>query len=373
MEYEVYAYGKSAGFDNVNKSVRILANERSAPLYFYLQKREEKPAAAAIYKKEDVSVGAENYELRISKILQRLYTAMEKAYIDVGLSREDIQILLSVQPPQKAIGKWKAHQEAWPAIVKARNVSIEEMSSLGPSAVVALLEAKDKINERRGSDIFVLAITNIGKTAVPALIDGLSHVNAVVRARAATSLGKMGDGRAVEPLIRSLSDPDKRVVRAAVWSLGLLKDRAATEPLLELWHKEQVVSRTSIASALGQIGAKCAVKPIMVALEEYVSLARQTGNWDRNSWAMRVYAGALGQIGDTQAIPLLKKMLDAPPQKTKALKPKYLVADEAARALRSLGLEVIGDMEKGGYKLVTTTLNAEIKSDIKQEKIGMKS
>jgi hypothetical protein len=36
MEYEVYAYGKSAGFDTVNKSVRILANERTAPLYFYL-------------------------------------------------------------------------------------------------------------------------------------------------------------------------------------------------------------------------------------------------------------------------------------------------------------------------------------------------
>jgi HEAT repeat protein len=107
----------------------------------------------------------------------------------------------------------------------------------------------------------------------------------------------------------------------------------------------------------------------MVALEEYVSEARQTGNWDRNSWAMRVYAGALGQIGDQQAIPLLKKMLDAPPQRTKAPTPKYLVADTAARALRSLDLEVTGDVEKGGYKLVTTVLNTEIKSDIKQERI----
>ncbi|MHC4544128.1 MAG: HEAT repeat domain-containing protein [Planctomycetota bacterium] len=374
MEYEVYAYGKSSGFDTVNKSVRILANERTAPLYFYLQKREEEPAAVAIYKKEDVSVGTESYELRISKILQRLCTAMEKAYEDVGSSKEDIQVFFSgQQPPQKAIGKWKAYQEAWPAIVKARNAAIEEMASLGPSAVPVLLEAEDKSNEQRGADVFVLAITKIGKAAVPAVINGLSHVDAVVRVRAATSLGKMRDSRAVKHLIRSLSDPDKRVARATVWSLGLLRDTAATEPLLELWHKEQVDSRTLIASALGQIGAKRAAKPIVVALEEYVSRARQTGNWDMNSWAMRVYAGALGQIGDKQAIPLLKKMLDAPHQRTKALTPKYLVADAAARALRSLGLEVMGDVEQGGYKLVTTTLYTGIKGDIKQEKIGKKN
>ncbi|MHC4282743.1 MAG: HEAT repeat domain-containing protein, partial [Planctomycetota bacterium] len=361
MEYEVYASGKSAGFDTVNKSVRMPANERTVPLYFYLQKREEEPAAAAIYKKEDVSVGAESYELRVSRILQRLYTAMEKAYADVGLSKEDIQGLLSRQPPpQKAIGKWKSYQETWPAIVKARNAAIEEMASLGPSAVTVLLEAKDKSNERRGGDIFVSAITKIGKTVVPALIDGLSHVDVLARARAATSLGRMRDKRAVKPLIRSLSDPDKRVVGAAVRSLGRLKDIAATEPLMEMWHKGQVVSRTSIASALGQIGEKRAAEPIMAALEECVSKAQQTGNWDMNSWAMRVYAGALGQIGDPQAIGLLKKMLDAPHQRTKALKPVYLVADAAARALRSLGLEVTGDREKGGYKLVETVLNTGV-------------
>jgi HEAT repeat protein len=325
------------------------------------------------YRIVDVPESAESYELRVSRILQRLYTAMEKAYADVGLSKEDIQGLLSrQQPPQKAMGKWKSYQETWPAIVKARNAAIEQMASLGPSAVTVLLEAKDKSDERRGVDIFVSAITKIGKTAVPALIDGLSHVDVVARVRAATSLGKMRDKRAVKPLIRSLSDPDKRVVGAAVSSLGRLKDIAATEPLLELWHKGQIVSRTSIASALGQIGEKRAAEPIMAALEECVSKAQQTGNWDMNSWAvMRVYAGALGKIGDPRAIPLLKKMLDAPPQRTKAPTPLYLIADAAARALRSLGLEVTGDREKGGYKLIETALNTEVEGDIRQERIGM--
>jgi HEAT repeat protein len=325
------------------------------------------------YRIVDAPESAESNELRVSRILQRLYTAMEKAYADVGLSKEDIQGLLSVQqPPQEAMGKWKSYQEAWPAIVKARNAAIEQMASLGPSAVTVLLEAKDKSDERRGGDIFVYAIIKIGKTAVPALINGLSHVDVLARVRAATSLGKMRDKRAVEPLIRSLSDPDKRVVGAAVNSLGRLKDIAAIQPLMELWHKGQIVSRTSIASALGQIGDKRAAEPIMAALEECVSKAQQTGNWDMNSWAaMRVYAGALGKIGDPQAIGLLKKMLDAPPQRTKAPTPLYLIADAAARALRSLGLEVTGDREKGGYKLVETALNTEVKGGIKQERIGM--
>lgn len=325
------------------------------------------------YRIVDAPESAESNELRVSRILQRFYTAMEKAYADVGLSKEEIQGLLSVQqPPQKAMGKWRSYQEAWPAILKARNAAIEQMASLGPSSVTVLLEAKDKSNERRGGDIFVYAIIKIGKTAVPALIDGLSHVDVLARARAATSLGKMRDKRAVKPLIRSLSDPDKRVVGAAVSSLGRLKDIAAIQPLLELWHKGQIVSRTSIASALGQIGDKRVVEPIMAALEECVSKAQQTGNWDMNSWAaMRVYAGALGKIGDPQAIGLLKKMLDAPPQRTKAPTPLYLIADAAARALRSLGLEVTGDREKGGYKLVETALNTEVEGDIRQERIGM--
>jgi HEAT repeat protein len=311
-------------------------------------------------------------EAKVEEILNRLYTAMEKAYAEVGLSKRDIQGFLSrQQPPQKAMGKWKSYQETWPAIVKARNAAIAEMLSLGPSAVTVLLEAKDKSDERRGEDIFVSVITRIGKTAVPALIDGLSHVDVVARARAATSLGSMRDKRAVEPLIRSLSDPDTQVVRAAIRSLGLLKDSAATEPLLELWHKGRVVSGTSIASALGQIGDKRAAEPIIAALEGCVSKAQQTGNWDTNSWAMREYAYALGQIGDPQAIGLLKKMLDAPHQRTKSPTPIYLVADAAAWALRKLDLEVTGDREKGGYKLVETAFNIEVESDIRQERIGM--
>jgi HEAT repeat protein len=290
------------------------------------------------------------------------------------LTEEDVRILYKEMgqagPPQKLVGKWQAHNKAKKALLTKRQLAIDELAAFGPGAVSILLRTKSEILRSAGlHDVFVEAVVKMGKLAVPVVVDELSGAEVEPRIHAATALGRIGDAAAVEHLIRSLSDPDKRVVRAAVWSLGLLRGTAATEPLLEMWHKEQVVSRTSIASALGQIGDKCAAKPIRVALEEYVSLARQTGSWDKNSWAMRVYASALGQIGDQQAIPLLKKMLDAPAQKTKTLTPIYSVAEAAARALRSLGLEVIGDVEKGGYKLVETALNTRVKGDIKQEKI----
>jgi hypothetical protein len=67
---------------------------------------------------------------------------------------------------------------------------------------------------------------------------------------------------------------------------------------------------------------------------------------------MRGYAGALGQIGDPGAVPLLKETLAARPQQAKAATRIYLVAEAAARALRSLGLKVEGDRIKGGYRVV---------------------
>jgi hypothetical protein len=296
---------------------------------------------------------AESYEASVSAILQRLYTAVERAYERVGVSKEDVQRLFLTQaPPQKLMGKWKAYQDAWPEIAKAREAAIEEMASLGPGAVLILLRATDESDERRGGDLFVFAITKIGTPAVPALIDGLSREEPLVRTRAATSLGRIGDKRAVEPLIGVLDDTQPGVLRAAVWSLGRLADRRAVEPLLDLWNQQGGADKSGLAWALGHIGDRRAVEPIMVELEACVRRAQQEENWDRNDWAMHSYAGALGQIGDPRAVPLLRETLAAGPQQTKVGTPIYLVAEAAADALRSLGVEVEGDRIKGGYRVV---------------------
>ena len=58
---------------------------------------------------------------------------------------------------------------------------------------------------------------------VAALADGDSSV----RAFAATSLGRIGDTRAIPHLARALSDPDSTVQLAAVFALGLVRDAPA--------------------------------------------------------------------------------------------------------------------------------------------------
>ena len=317
------------------------------------------------------SHGPGNNSSAVSRCVERLSAAVEKAYANVGLSQEDVVALFQKMgqagPPPKLIGKWESYGKAKNKLRPLRQPAIEELTRLGPGAVGILLRTESQTLRFAGlHDVFVEAVVKMGRLAVPTLINELSDTELQTRVHAATVLGRIGDAAAVEPLIRTLSDPDRRVVRAAVWSLGLLKDTKATESLLDLWQKQDISDKPMIASALGQIGDKRASAPIMAALEECVSQAQQTGNWDMNSWAMRVYAGALGQIGDPGAVPLLKKMLIAGPQKTKASKPLYFVAEEAAKALRSLGLEVTGDREKGGYKVIEVASLAEIKGNVKK-------
>jgi len=100
------------------------------------------------------------------------------------------------------------------------------------------------------------------------------------------------------------------------------------------------------------IGDKRAVEPIRRELEKAVLEAQKTGNWHTESWEMGIYAFGLGQLQDQAAIPLLKIMLDAPPEKTKELKFVYFIAESAAQALRSFGFVVEGDGIKGGYRIV---------------------
>jgi HEAT repeat protein len=197
--------------------------------------------------------------------------------------------------------------------------------------------------------VFVNAIERIGQPAVPGIIKALSDQDRGVRARAITALGKIRDARAVIPLIRLLDDPDGGIVRSALWALGYHEDNRATDPLLRLWDKGEF--RREIAMAFGLIGDKRAVQPIMTALDECIGEAKETGSWHQQDMTMLRYVEALKGLGDPRAIPLLKSLLEAGPQRTK-VGAKYTLAEEAANALRSCGVQVEGDIDKGGYRIV---------------------
>ena len=86
-----------------------------------------------------------------------------------------------------------------------------------------------------------------------------------VRREAVWALGQIGDKRAVEPLISCLDD-DCLMKELAARSLGEIGDQAALNPLIELLEDDNLDVRGSAAKALGKIGDPRAVKPMIAAL-----------------------------------------------------------------------------------------------------------
>jgi HEAT repeat protein len=88
------------------------------------------------------------------------------------------------------------------------------------------------------------------------------------RRQAASTLGKLGDPRAVEPLIRALQDQSFGVRSCAALSLGLLRDARALEPLIEALHDEHNLVRNQAALALGILGDPRAITPLNYVLQD---------------------------------------------------------------------------------------------------------
>ncbi|MFZ1128352.1 HEAT repeat domain-containing protein [Methanoregula sp.] len=84
-------------------------------------------------------------------------------------------------------------------------------------------------------------------------MERLSDDNEGTRWKAAESLGRLGDPRAVEPLIDTLWDDDARVRLKAAWALGMLGDPRALGPLQKLYRIEREDARETIQEAMEMI------------------------------------------------------------------------------------------------------------------------
>ena len=73
------------------------------------------------------------------------------------------------------------------------------------------------------------------------------------RWKAAESLGRLGDNRAVDPLILSLNDEDWRVRQKAAWALGKIGDPRALVPLRRAMMHETEGVKEIINESLDEI------------------------------------------------------------------------------------------------------------------------
>jgi cyclophilin family peptidyl-prolyl cis-trans isomerase/HEAT repeat protein len=86
------------------------------------------------------------------------------------------------------------------------------------------------------------------------LIQFLADDEARVRRRAALALGRVGHRDAVEPLVLLLDDPRFQVRQMAAFSLGLIGDDSARNGLLEALEDVEPIVQGRAAEALGAIG-----------------------------------------------------------------------------------------------------------------------
>lgn len=147
---------------------------------------------------------------------------------------------------------------------------------------------------------------------------------AEVRANAATALGLMGDGRAIEPLLDCLAEDEYRVRASAIFALGILGDSRAIEAVSRFLHAKDNHLRYLAATALGNIHDPRALAPLIVALG------------DKEPRVRIAAAEGLGKLKSERAVPALEGHLyDRGFYGLTGDQPR--VGDYAAKALEAIG------------------------------------
>lgn len=154
------------------------------------------------------------------------------------------------------------------------------------------------------------ALKRLGPRAVASLVHVLKAGNPRAQVYAMVGLKMLDEQSALEPVLDALESPHAEVRLEAVNTLWMLRNSAAVEPLIRhLQHDGDAEVKRGAASALGWLGDRRALSPLLVALEDRDWNLRQTA------------AYALGQLGDEQALPALRRSLSDPkPQVRKSVK-----------------------------------------------------
>ncbi len=140
---------------------------------------------------------------------------------------------------------------------KERERGIEALGMMGGRRAIAklisVLEKEDYVTRLQA----VEALSQVGKGAVPTLIDSLEKGLWYVRECAALALGKIGDLRAWEPLAQRLEDENVGVRQAAASALSKFFSSDNLAKLLQGMEPEGIARIVNLASRLDpQLGEK---------------------------------------------------------------------------------------------------------------------
>jgi HEAT repeat protein len=184
--------------------------------------------------------------------------------------------------------------------VADRRYAAIELKKMGPPAAEAvpeLIAVLDDPEERVGQEA-VEALGQIGKAAVPALIDALVKATAWrVRRGAAAALSRIGPAAAgaVPTLINAVRGPKMEIRRAAAEALGKIGPPAAEAAIPAL--VETLGGRATMAVLAAAAEALGAMGPAATTAVPRLTILLKDDRWQVGSAA----AEALGKIGPTAA------------------------------------------------------------------------
>jgi HEAT repeat protein len=119
------------------------------------------------------------------------------------------------------------------------------------------------VGQRVPRDVAMLALLDIGPTAVPRLVELTHHEEPRVRASAVVLVGLLGEAGDAERLPALLRDTAAEVREATAGALGRLGAAAARDALIELLDDRVPAVRVASARALGQIGGRSALDALL--------------------------------------------------------------------------------------------------------------
>ncbi|MEO5730261.1 MAG: HEAT repeat domain-containing protein, partial [Byssovorax sp.] len=160
---------------------------------------------------------------------------------------------------------------------------------------------KERIAALRSQDEHVRVGAAYWLNGVEAALEPLmaltSDASGLVRSNAIKALGRMSAERAIEACDEALRDTDTRVKFTAAVALARHKRDDALGPLLDGFFHD-ASTRAEAASALGQLGAKEALEPLMAAAQ------------DPQEKQLKAICSAIGQLASSNEVDRLATYLE---------------------------------------------------------------
>jgi HEAT repeat protein len=184
--------------------------------------------------------------------------------------------------------------------IEVRQATAQALGRTGNSTVLPyLMDAmRDSFwwyGREEAIQVLLDAIESFGSSAIDPLIDALADVEGTVRRYAATSLGRLGDPRAIESLGMALYDLHHEVGTAAALALSQIGP-ASFEILAEAVHHPEAGIRENVARAFGKLNDN-RVAPILLELIH-----------DPDRTVQKQVVLSLAELGDPCALPVLQEL-----------------------------------------------------------------